>query len=187
MTDQLSRTLAAAGIPPRFADRRLDTFTPSRITGGQRALDACRALVEKPAGLVLTGPTGVGKTHLYAGVVAARAEAWLARYPEAVRETGAGMAPRPESELPGPLGVAGQPILPQPSGGFNSYPDPRAGLPRMSEGELIGAHRGCVCRTERVPWESWSPGQWAWHRRRQRVMAQRAAQREARRERTGAA
>jgi DNA replication protein DnaC len=79
--DQLERTIAFAGVPPRFADRRLDTFNPGRITGGQRALDACRALIEKPAGLILSGPTGVGKTHLYAGLVVARAEAWLARYP----------------------------------------------------------------------------------------------------------
>jgi DNA replication protein DnaC len=81
MIDQLSRTIAAAGVPPRFADRRLETFDPSRITGGKRALDACLALVEKPTGLILSGPTGIGKSHLYAGLVAARAEAWLAKYP----------------------------------------------------------------------------------------------------------
>jgi DNA replication protein DnaC len=85
MIDQLSRTLAAAGIPPRFADRRLGTFKADRITGGARALAACRSLIETPAGLILTGPTGVGKTHLVAGGLAARAEAWLTRYPEPTR------------------------------------------------------------------------------------------------------
>jgi hypothetical protein len=76
------------------------------------------------------------------------------------------------------LGAVGQP-----------YAEPDAGLPAMSEASLIQAHRACTCcpQPERMPWESWSPGQWAWRRRRQRVMAQREIQRETRREKEGAA
>lgn len=74
----LDSVLSSAGIPPRFADRRLDTYRPGSVTGGSRALTACRGLVGKPAGLILTGPTGVGKTHLVAGIIAERASEWLA-------------------------------------------------------------------------------------------------------------
>ena len=77
----LESILSRSGVPPRFVDRRLGTFAGGKITGGPRALTACRGLVDTPAGLILTGPTGVGKTHLVAGILAARAEAWLAKYP----------------------------------------------------------------------------------------------------------
>jgi hypothetical protein len=62
-------------------------------------------------------------------------------------------------------------------------------LPALTEQSLIHAHHACTCcpQPERMPWESWSPGQWEWFRRRQRVMAQREAQREARAEKAGAA
>jgi hypothetical protein len=60
----------------------------------------------------------------------------------------------------------------------------RIGLPTMTEASLIHAYRRCECAedTERMPWESWSEGQWAWYRRRQRVVARRIHQREARAE-----
>ena len=57
------------------------------------------------------------------------------------------------------LGVVGQPFQPYPGA---------AGA--MSEATLIQAHRACTC----------CPQPWEWFRRRQRVMAQRTAQREAR-------
>jgi hypothetical protein len=77
------------------------------------------------------------------------------------------------------LGVVGQP--------FEPYREAAAGA--LSEQTLIHAHRACTCcpQPAHMPWESWSPGQWAWFRRRQRVMAQRTAQREARAEKAGAA
>ena len=77
------------------------------------------------------------------------------------------------------VGLVGQP-----------YVEPkREGLPRMTEQSLIHAHHACTCcpQPERMPWESWSPGQWEWFRRRQRVMAQREAQREARAAKGGTA
>ena len=70
------------------------------------------------------------------------------------------------------LGAVGQPYI-EPK---------RECLPAMTEATLIRAHHACTCcpAPERMPWEEWSPGQWEWFRRRQRVMAQRTAQREAR-------
>ncbi len=68
------------------------------------------------------------------------------------------------------IGAVGQP-----------YAAPNAeGLPKTSERSLIHAYRACACcaEPERMPWEEWSEGQWAWHRRRQRVMAQREIRRE---------
>jgi hypothetical protein len=81
-----------------------------------------------------------------------------------------GRRPALKPQQMGTLGAVGQP-----------YTLPDAGLPALSETTLIQAHRGCTCRDDdRMPWESWSPGQWEWFRRRQRVMAQRTAQRERR-------
>ena len=92
----LETILSRSGVPSRFLDRQLDTFTAGKITGGSRALLACRGLVDTSAGLILTGPTGVGKTHLVAGILAARAEAWLAKYPTpAVELADRRMAVRP--------------------------------------------------------------------------------------------
>jgi hypothetical protein len=78
------------------------------------------------------------------------------------------------------VGAVGQP--------YRSLADPRVGLPKMSEESLIQAHHRCTCspQPEHMPWEEWSPGQWAWYRRRQRVMAQRVLQREERARKAGA-
>lgn len=63
-------------IGPHFVKRRLDTFTPK--TDKQRhALAQCEAIVDGdiPAGIYLWGKeTGVGKTHLAAGIVNAATE-----------------------------------------------------------------------------------------------------------------
>jgi DNA replication protein DnaC len=82
MSEQLERTIAAAGVPPRFADRRLDTFDPTRSPAGAAALDWARSNVMEPHSGLLAGMVGTGKTHLAAGILTARAETWLARYPE---------------------------------------------------------------------------------------------------------
>ncbi len=60
-----------ASIPSRFRGRTLESFEPV-TSSAARALAAARRLVAGEIGsLVLAGPTGVGKTHLAAGVVAA--------------------------------------------------------------------------------------------------------------------
>jgi DNA replication protein DnaC len=68
--------------PLRFRDRRLDTYQPTTTTA-RAALDAARRFANGGHRyLVLTGPTGVGKTHLAAGAAALRHEVddsvWLA-------------------------------------------------------------------------------------------------------------
>ncbi len=85
------------------------------------------------------------------------------------------------------VGAIGQPFEPQSSSAFEPYWEASAGA--LSEQTLIQAHRVCACcpEPERMPWEGWSPGQWEWYRRRQRVTAQRQAQREARRQKAGVA
>jgi hypothetical protein len=81
------------------------------------------------------------------------------------------------------VGAVGQPETKQRTSGFEPYRVPSAaGLPAMPESTLIRAHRHCTCcqEEERMPWESWSEGQRQWFERRQRVMARREIQREAR-------
>jgi hypothetical protein len=98
------------------------------------------------------------------GEVAERLPVVLARIP-----------PIDPAEDPESIGAVGQPMAAPPSA---------EGLPKTSERSLIHAYRVCACvsEPERMPWEDWSPGQWKWYRRRQRVMAQREIQRETRRE-----
>lgn len=56
--------------PLRFAERRLADFDPAGHPKLARALEAAQALAAgEIENLVLSGPTGVGKTHLAAGVV----------------------------------------------------------------------------------------------------------------------
>ena len=61
-------------VPPRFRDRSLGSYGPG---GSKAALDAAADLAMGEIGsLVLSGPAGVGKTHLAAGVVAMRGGMW---------------------------------------------------------------------------------------------------------------
>lgn len=63
-----------ASLPPRFRDRSLDGYQ-AVTSSAARALAAARRLVAgEISSLVLSGPTGVGKTHLAAGIVAAIVE-----------------------------------------------------------------------------------------------------------------
>ena len=78
--DQLHGYLVHAGVPPRFLDRRLDTFVERG--GTRRALEAARAVADRPAGLLLVGPSGTGKTHLAVGILAERARRWLEKWPD---------------------------------------------------------------------------------------------------------
>jgi DNA replication protein DnaC len=76
-TERERRRLTAAQIPARYRDCTLDTFEIE--TGVDRSLNdalvtARKFVVEYPVGtagrgLIFTGPTGVGKTHLAVGVL----------------------------------------------------------------------------------------------------------------------
>ena len=77
---RVERTLAAAKIPQRYADCTLDSFDtrfPSADRSLNEALMRARSFVrEYPRetdgkGLLLTGPIGVGKTHLAVGILQA--------------------------------------------------------------------------------------------------------------------
>lgn len=66
--------LQGGRVPARFADRTLDTYDPASRSQAL-ALDAARRMVEDGIhNLVLVGATGLGKTHLAAGVVHALVE-----------------------------------------------------------------------------------------------------------------
>lgn len=89
MADTLD-LLRRAGVPPRFETCRLGDVT--RRKGVTAAIDAAVAFAAAPtaSGLLLTGSQGTGKTHLAVGILAARFDAWLERYPQATWEVGAG-------------------------------------------------------------------------------------------------
>lgn len=95
MSDQLSRTLSGAGIPIRELGTRLGSFDPARAPGGKAALEWATGNVSEPHSGVLAGMVGTGKTMLVCSLVAARAAAWLERWPLAIVETAAGVTARP--------------------------------------------------------------------------------------------
>ena len=84
-----------ASIPARFRDRTLESFEPV-TSSATRALAAARRLVAGEIGsLVLAGPTGVGKTHLAAGIVAAIVERDIEPYRSALAASVDRIPPRP--------------------------------------------------------------------------------------------
>lgn len=71
--------LSQAEVPARFRDCRLSTFDPTRAkSGGPAALAWATERAAEPYSGLISGPVGTGKTHLVVGVLAARAEAYLA-------------------------------------------------------------------------------------------------------------
>lgn len=83
--DRLRRLLDRAGVPPRYAGCRFDTFIAR--PGTARALAAAREVsASERSGLVLCGPPGTGKTHLAAAMVADRIERWMAAWPDETAE-----------------------------------------------------------------------------------------------------
>ena len=63
-----------ASLPLRFRDRTLDGYKPETATASAALAAARRFANGEHRYLVLTGPTGVGKTHLAAGAAALRFE-----------------------------------------------------------------------------------------------------------------
>jgi len=70
---QQARQLAAACIPPRYGHCQLDNYEihhATQLEGRQRALDFVASYPPpSPTGLLFSGPCGVGKTHLAAGIL----------------------------------------------------------------------------------------------------------------------
>lgn len=75
--------LSEAEVPARFRACRLSTFDPTRAkAGGDAALAWATDRAETPCSGLISGTVGTGKTHLVVGILAARAEVWLARHEE---------------------------------------------------------------------------------------------------------
>jgi len=72
--NQSEKLLNNAKIPPRYFDRDFDEFPPTtrlRERALRRCIDFVETFPEVPRGLLLTGPCGVGKTHLSAAILKA--------------------------------------------------------------------------------------------------------------------
>jgi DNA replication protein DnaC len=71
--DRSRKILAAAHIPPRYANCTLDNFKSEQNSSPNIAFQyACRLVLDYPAvdqGLLFMGPAGVGKTHLAVGII----------------------------------------------------------------------------------------------------------------------
>ena len=79
---EVRRLLMVAGVPERFADRRLATFDERR--GTSKGVAASGEMVDHlREGLILSGGPGTGKTHLAVAILAARLERHLSAYPAA--------------------------------------------------------------------------------------------------------
>lgn len=60
---------STASVPPRFINRSLDGYRADTPTAERALIEARRLVRGEIRNLVLIGPTGVGKTHLAAGIV----------------------------------------------------------------------------------------------------------------------
>jgi DNA replication protein DnaC len=68
------KLLANAQIPPRYFDRGFDVFSVHhrlQERALRRAIEYVEAFPKVPRGLLLTGPCGVGKTHLSVAILKA--------------------------------------------------------------------------------------------------------------------
>lgn len=63
-------------VPPRFRDRTLAEYEPVSATARRAAAEATKLAAKEIGSLVLSGPAGVGKTHLAAAVIAERGGKW---------------------------------------------------------------------------------------------------------------
>ena len=63
------KALISAGIEEEQSKMVLENYDPGRFPDAEEALGAVRNYMENPGGIILFyGPTGVGKTHLYAAI-----------------------------------------------------------------------------------------------------------------------
>lgn len=70
----------SGAVPVRFRDRLLDDYRPTTISATTALAAASRVVSGEIRNLVLTGPTGVGKTHLAAGISHAISDLRRAEY-----------------------------------------------------------------------------------------------------------
>jgi len=78
-----AQMLERAGIPPRYRAKSFDDYDTTLARSTAAALIVCKGIAEEwPSnphrGLLLTGPVGIGKTHLATSTLIAAARKWRA-------------------------------------------------------------------------------------------------------------
>lgn len=83
LRSQFAQQLERAGIPPRYRNKSFDDYDTTLARSTAAALILCRRVAEEwPSnphrGMLLTGPVGIGKTHLATATLIEAARKWKA-------------------------------------------------------------------------------------------------------------